>query len=102
MSLIGLIILTSPAAQFEDFPSDLARWYVTVPPESGSEQWLVANNDTEHQWVVTLGDAGPRVKLLGKVPESRAALPFEIKRGSYEEGLAGRQISTRVKDGWRA
>jgi len=93
---IGLLALTS--AQVVEFPSELDRWLVTEPPSRNSDRWSVANHDSQHEWAVTLGDAGPRVKLRGK--DGPAPLPFEIEAGSAAEGLAGRRTVARVDDGW--
>ena len=92
--------MTSLAAQSVDFPSDLERWYVTDPPEVQTVPWWVAQTDIKHEWVVTPGDAGPRVKLLIQQKDSPSPLPFEIKPGSAREGLAGERKTAKVDDGW--
>lgn len=100
-----LIVLTALAAHKDphaNFPSDLARWYVTEPPQAGSEQELIANNDSKHEWLVILGKAGPEVKWRGHKPQDDP-LPFDpppIKPGSSKEGLGGRRTSAKVNDGW--
>ena len=96
---IGLVILPSIAAQNADFPSDLERWYVTDPPEVDTVPWSVANSD-KHEWVVTPGDAGPRVSLLSQQKDVPSPLPFEIKPGSARDGLAGERKAAKVDDGW--
>ena len=72
---------------------------MTDPPEVGTVPWFVANRD-KNEWVVTPGDAGPRVSLLSQQKESLSSLPFEIKPGSAREGLAGERKAAKVDDGW--
>jgi hypothetical protein len=83
-----------------DFPDDLEKWIAVDPPENGSDGWLVATNDVEHLWRVTLRDRRPRAELCSGSVQSPAPLPFEINPGSAREGLSGRRFSANVADGW--
>lgn len=87
------------SSQSDEFPADLGRWWVAPRPKALSDERLAAQND-EHEWVVTLGEAAPRVGLLGREPENPTPLPFEIEPGSAKEGLSGTRKSIRVEDGW--
>jgi hypothetical protein len=97
---MGLAVMTLPASQGADFPSDLGQWFVTDPPKISSDQWHAANADVDHEWVVTPGKSGPQVKRGGRLLDNPSSLPFEIKPARAEQGLAGRRITTRVDDGW--
>jgi hypothetical protein len=97
---MGLLLMTSTAAPRLEFPSELGQWYETEPPEEDSEQALVARTDTEYEWAVTPGTAGPRVSLLVQGQGGPSPLPFEIKPGPAAEGLVGKRTTSRVKDGW--
>jgi hypothetical protein len=55
---LGIFLLGAAGARSEDFPTDLAKWISLDPPVHGSGEWLVANNDFKHEWVVSLQD-GP-------------------------------------------
>ena len=96
MMLIPAAVMDGP----DVFPSDLEKWIVLDPPGRNSGDWLVANNDFEHEWVVTLRDGRPRVHLRDRKAEAPAPLPFEIEPGSASEGLYGKRLSTKVSDGW--
>jgi len=96
----GFVILMMLPAQSVDFPNDLKQWYVTMPPEEGSDQLLAAHMDADHEWVVTSGEGAPQVSTRRRQQESPPPLPFEIKPGSSREGLAGRRTTAKVDDGW--
>ena len=97
---MGLLILVLLPGQPLDFPNDLNRWYVTSPPEEGSDEWFAANADTSHQWMVIAGKNRPKVSLRGQGLEVPPTLPFKIPPGSAREGLAGKRIVARAEDGW--
>jgi hypothetical protein len=95
---VGLIGLAFAEPGQEDFPTDLGKWVTLDPPGPSSDEWLVANNDFKHEWVVTLRDGRPVAHLRGK--ETPAPLPFEIAPGTAREGLSGWRYSIKVSDGW--
>lgn len=90
------------------FPRELADWYKVEIPPGGELDWLDANNDAEHTWVVTPGAQAPRVDLLPKgqdgPPPSRSKLPFVIEKRAVKEdsALGGLHVCARVQDGWIA
>ena len=89
-----------PAAEQDEFPSDLQQWYVTDPPIENSDQKLIANHDSAHEWVVTSGGVGPQVSLRQRWRNVPSSLPFEIKPRDGEEGLAGKRTVAKVDDGF--
>jgi len=99
-SLLLFAMCAMPLGQADEFPADLGRWYVAAPPEELSDEWLAAQMDTEHEWVVTPGEAAPRVDIRGRQQENPPPLPFEIEPGPAREGLAGRRTAIKVDDGW--
>ncbi len=99
-SLLVLAVRAVLPGQDGEFPADLGRWYVTAPPEELSDDWLAAQMDIEHEWVVTPGKTVPQVGIRGLQQENPPRLPFEIKPGPAKEGLAGRRVTTKVDDGW--
>ncbi|AGA26861.1 SMP-30/gluconolactonase/LRE family protein [Singulisphaera acidiphila] len=94
------VILMLLLTQGGDYPRVLEQWYVTAPPEEGSDQWFAANADVDHEWVVTPGDNGPRVHKGGLRKENPSSLPFAIQSGSAKEGLFGERTIAKVDDGW--
>lgn len=89
-----------PFARFGvDFPNDLMRWYETDPPELGSTEWSTANRDV-HEWEVTAGEQGVRVKLVSGTDGRSSILPFKIKPGGPTDGMIGRRTAVKVEDGW--
>jgi hypothetical protein len=95
---VGLLTFAFAEAGQEDFPTALGKWTILDPPGRQSGEWLVANNDFKHEWVVTLRDGRPVAHL--RVKEAPAPLPFEIAPGTAREGLSGQRLSTKVSDGW--
>lgn len=96
-----MLALAPFEAQDVDFPSDPRRWYATSLPAEGSDRWYQAQWDEEHEWVVFVGEGGPRVRLRGvPAPFGPAPLPFKIERGTHSDGLAGRRLAEKVDDGW--
>src|SRR3954469_25118873 len=109
--LAVLLVVTGVSAGSIDYPADLAAWLVTEPPRDGDEgRWIAANNDTQHQWVVFLRGDRPSVRLrldtrekgspYPERQESYPPIPFTIRQGSMEEGLAGEWFSVQVSEGW--
>jgi hypothetical protein len=99
--LVGLHFPTLAIGSFDDFPADLEKWIKLDPPKwASSDEWIVANNDTEHEWVVNVREGRPRVRLRKERDETPQPLPFEIMEGTAREGLFGRRLSTRVSDGY--
>jgi hypothetical protein len=100
ISLSLAVIMMLSSGKPVDFPNDLERWYVTIPPEEGSDQLLAARVDVEHEWVVTPGKKAPQVGIRGRQQESSPSLPFTIKPGPSKEGLTGRRTAAKIDDGW--
>jgi hypothetical protein len=93
----GLLLSTAEA---DDVPGELAEWIEVELPGPNNDHWIVANNDVDHQWLVSLRDDQPRVRLLDEASEAPAPLPFHIEEGSSRDGLRGRRLSSKVADGW--
>lgn len=90
-------------AEPDQYPEDLEKWIAVAPPKRNSDASIAANNDTAHEWVVSLRDGHPRATLDRSAPpppERSDRLPFEIERGSAKDGLAGTRRSIKVDDGW--
>jgi hypothetical protein len=108
--LAALLVTSGLSAGLIDHPADLANWIVKKPPEVGDGRWLVANNDTQHEWVVFLRGDRPSARLRAvkreagspypQRQESYPPMPFAIHQGSAKDGLAGEWFSVRVSDGW--
>lgn len=99
-SLLLLAMCSMPPGQADEFPTDLGRWYVADPPKELSDDWLAAQGDVEHEWVVTPGKTVPRVDLRKFQQDDASPLPFELKPGPAKEGLSGRRTTLKVDDGW--
>jgi hypothetical protein len=97
---VGLCVSAATLVGPGDVPSDLSKWIETEPPIQRSDRWYAANQDTKHEWVVSLRDNRPQARLRNAEDEAPEPLPFEIKKGSYKAGLAGKRLSVKVSDGW--
>jgi hypothetical protein len=96
----AMLIPAATEAGEADFPDDLEKWIAVEPPKAGSDPWFVANYDVKHEWVVSLRDGHPRAEIRNREEELPTPLPFELEKGTAEEGLAGRRFSTKVVDGY--
>ena len=108
--LAMLFATTAVFASLSDYPTDLAKWISTQPPEVLDERWLAANHDTENAWVVFLSGGRPSARLrtvkrekgspYPEKQESYPPMPFKVPEGLATEGLAGEWFSAQVADGW--
>ena len=100
ISVLISSILGALTVHATDFPRDLEKWFVAVPPEINSEQWVIAQGDFEHEWVVTASESTPLVALLKRDMNVPSPLPFEIKEGEVANSFYGTRIYQSVRDGW--
>jgi hypothetical protein len=100
--VLSLAMLTPSVVDSDDakFPTSLEKWIAVDPPQEGTDAGVVANNDTEHEWVVTIRNGHPHVELHKDSADAPAPLPFKIAKGMAADGLAGRRFSAKVNDGW--
>jgi hypothetical protein len=80
-------------------PADLSRWIITRAPNEDSDRWIAARS-VDNQWAVFLRAGHPAARSLKEVEDDRGKLPFGIKPGRAEEGLAGDIYATQVANGW--
>jgi hypothetical protein len=98
--IAGWLLATRLMAQVDNVPSDLEKWIAVDHPEPQSDAWFIANQDAEHEWVVTLREGRPSVGLRDPKAEAPDPLPLRIEPGSSRDGLAGRRFRVQVSDGW--
>jgi len=80
----------------DGFPNDLSYWFECEPPTSGTRE-IAANNDLEHEWVVSLLKDRPEVRLASRWPNP-PPMPFAFDQA--KEAVYGHPSIAKVDDGW--
>src|SRR5580692_1423485 len=102
----AILAFGSNATAQESDLEDLSKW-TEIGIDQDANYWHRANGSSD-EWVVSLRNGRPSVRALKRNfsrgsavwGEDRDKLPFAVKGGSAEEGLAGHMHVAKVADGW--
>ena len=95
--LATVVLVSTGSAGEDDIPANLSEWLVTRPPLRNSPRWRAANQDTGHEWVVSIEDA--RVRVLSNSSKKEAVTPLPFKFGDDLDERT-RKHWIKVSDGY--